>query len=98
LDRLETESHKGIDTMKLIFALTAATLTFGAVTADAQVAPRTFMTPAVAQTGQWYIAPSGCSYTRTQAPGQSVIWMLIQNPHHIGGRNATAVCPRMLQG
>lgn len=84
--------------MKLVFALTAATLTFGAVTADAQVAPCSFNTQALAQTGQWYIAPNGCSYTRTQAPGQSVVWMLIQNPHHIGGRTATAACPRMLRG
>ena len=84
--------------MKLILAATLATLTFGAITAEAQTAPRSYMSPSVAQTGQWYIAPNGCSYSRTQAPGQPVVWMLIANPHHIGGRNATAACPSMIRG
>ena len=55
-------------------------------------------TPGFAQTAQWYAAPNGCSYSRTQAPDQPVMWMLIQNPHHIGGRNATSACASMLQG
>ncbi|WP_439140027.1 hypothetical protein [Planktotalea sp.] len=84
--------------MKLILAATAATFTFGAVTAEAQTTPRTLNPPSVVQSGQWYIAPNGCSYSRTQAPGQAVQWMLIANPHHIGGRNATSACPRMLRG
>ena len=35
--------------MKLIFALTAATFTFGAVTADVQTTPRTYITLTEAQ-------------------------------------------------
>ncbi|MGH1577326.1 hypothetical protein [Planktotalea sp.] len=54
--------------------------------------------PTFAQAGQWYTAPNGCSYSRTQAPGQPVQWMLILNPHHIGGRNATSGCASILQG
>ena len=54
--------------------------------------------PMYAQAGQWYTAPNGCSYTRTQAPGQPVQWFLIVNPHHIGGRNATSACASVLRG
>lgn len=34
--------------------------------------------------GNWYIAPNGCAYSRTQAPGGHATWFLIQNPHHLG--------------
>lgn len=34
--------------------------------------------------GNWYIAPNGCAYSRTQAPGMPAMWYLIQNPHHLG--------------
>jgi len=44
---------------------------------------------------QWMIAPNGCSYSRTQAPGQPVQWMLIHNPHHIGGSRSRPDCPSM---
>lgn len=83
--------------MKTIFAITAATLTFGTVSLDAQ---ETLYNPTeqFAQASQWYIAPNGCSYSRSQAPGQPVMWMLIRNPHHIGGRNATSACSSMLRG
>lgn len=47
---------------------------------------------------QWYTAPNGCSYSRTQAPGYSAQWMLILNPHHIGGRRASPECPSILRG
>lgn len=47
---------------------------------------------------QWMTTASGCSYSRTQAPGQRPVWMLIQNPHHIGQRNASSRCPSMIQG
>lgn len=86
--------------MKLIFALTAATFAFGAISVEAE---QTLFNPnpTFAQSGQWYVAPNGCSYTRTQAPGEGVVWMLIPNPHHmhdIGGKRASASCPRMLRG
>lgn len=48
--------------------------------------------------GQWMTTANGCSYSRTQAPGQRPVWMLIQNPHHIGQRNAHSGCPSMIQG
>lgn len=81
--------------MKTLIAAIALSLTFTAVGAQETLYNPN---PTYAQAGQWYIAPNGCSYSRTQAPGQPVMWMLIQNPHHIGGRNATSACPSMLRG
>lgn len=50
------------------------------------------------QTGsQWITTPDGCSYSRTQAPGYPVQWILILNPHHIGKPNAHARCAPMLR-
>jgi len=36
--------------------------------------------------GQWLILSNGCSYSRAQAPGYPMQWILILNPHHIGGK------------
>lgn len=83
--------------MKIIIAAAALSLTFAANVGFAQETLYN-PNPMFAQAGQWYIAPNGCSYSRTQAPGQPVMWMLIQNPHHIGGRNATSACLSMLRG
>jgi len=47
---------------------------------------------------QWMTTANGCSYSRTQAPGQRPVWMLVQNPHHIGQGNAHRGCPSMIQG
>ena len=47
---------------------------------------------------QWMTTADGCSYSRTQAPGQRPVWMLIKNPHHIGGKNAHRGCASMIQG
>lgn len=81
--------------MKTLIAAVALSLTFSAASAqDTLYNPN----PTYAQNGQWYIAPNGCSYSRTQAPGQPVQWMLILNPHHIGGKNATRACASILQG
>lgn len=80
--------------MKTILAAAALSMTFTAVGAQETLYNPN---PVYAQAGQWYHAPNGCSYSRTQAPGQPVVWMLILNPHHIGGRNATPNCPSMLQ-
>ena len=33
--------------------------------------------------GQWFVTPDKCSYSRAQAPGYEVMWVLIINPHHI---------------
>ena len=79
--------------MKTILALTAATLTFGAVTVEAR---QTLCNPnpTYTQPGQWHIAPNGCSYSRTKAPGEGEVWMLISNPHHIGGQNSRSGCAR----
>ncbi|QEW18388.1 hypothetical protein LA6_000551 [Marinibacterium anthonyi] len=52
--------------------------------------------PPATYTGQWYTTPSGCSYSRAQAPGYPASWHLITNPHHIGKPTAKANCPTML--
>ena len=79
--------------MKTILALTAATLTFGAVTVEAQ---QTFYNPnpTYAQPGQWYIAPNGCSYSRTKAPGEGVVWMLISNRIILAGKIRISDAPK----
>ena len=46
--------------------------------------------------GNWYIAPNGCAYSRAQAPGSAPMWILIQNPHHLGLPNASPDCARTL--
>jgi hypothetical protein len=53
---------------------------------------------------QGYMAPQsdymttaeGCTYRRTQAPGHPPRWILVVNPHHIGGMNANARCRGMI--
>lgn len=55
--------------------------------------------PGTTQTGQqWITTPNGCSYSRTQAPGYPVQWVLILNPHHIGQPNAHIGCAPVLGG
>lgn len=56
--------------------------------------------PIVVEThgSQWITTSDGCSYSRTQAPGYPVQWMLILNPHHIGKPDAHIDCAPMLQG
>ncbi|WP_425039095.1 hypothetical protein [Primorskyibacter sp. S187A] len=56
----------------------------------AQAAPRS------SYSGNWYVAPNGCAYSRAQAPGHSPMWILIQNPHHLGLPNASGNCPTTL--
>lgn len=52
--------------------------------------------PSAGYQGQWYTTPDGCSYSRTQAPGYAVSWVLIQNPHHINQPNVGDHCANML--
>ena len=47
--------------------------------------------------GQWYTTPDGCSYSRAQAPGYEVMWVLIINPHHIGQPTAGRHCQMILR-
>jgi len=54
------------------------------------------MRPPASYTGQWYIAPNGCSYSRAKAPGYDATWHLILNPHHLGQKPAPDGCPSML--
>ena len=56
----------------------------------AQAAPR------AGYSGSWYVAPNGCAYSRTQAPGYPARWMLIQNPHHLGLPDAHSGCANSL--
>ncbi|MEC9312278.1 MAG: hypothetical protein VYA97_10965 [Pseudomonadota bacterium] len=84
----------------LKIALIASTL--GLAGSDAQAAGtyRTPAVPAAAQQhgSQWITTADGCSYSRTQAPGYPVQWVLILNPHHIGQPNAHAKCAPVLGG
>ena len=52
--------------------------------------------PAATYQGQWFTTADGCSYTRTQAPGYAVSWILIQNPHHINKPDVADHCANML--
>lgn len=47
---------------------------------------------------QWITTREGCSYSRTQAPGYPVQWILILNPHHIGQPDAHLGCAPVLGG
>lgn len=49
---------------------------------------------------QWKVLANGCSYSRTQAPGYAPQWILIQNPHHVGGKYVTKSmgCALLIQG
>lgn len=55
-------------------------------------------TNAQAHGSQWITTEDGCSYSRTQAPGYPVQWVLILNPHHIGKPNAHMKCAPVLGG
>lgn len=46
--------------------------------------------------GNYMTTPKGCTYRRTQAPGQPVRWIIVQNPHHIGGASSPGHCKAML--
>lgn len=46
--------------------------------------------------GDYMTTAQGCTYRKTQAPGYPPRWILVVNPHHIGGRNATGRCKGML--
>ncbi|WP_438992383.1 hypothetical protein [Lentibacter sp.] len=74
---------------KLIAAVTLAVATTASF-AEAQTRPST------TYQGQWYTTSDGCSYSRTQAPGYAVSWVLIQNPHHINKPNVGAHCSSTL--
>lgn len=52
--------------------------------------------PSQGYSGNWYVSPQGCAYSRTQAPGYAAQWILIQNPHHLGLPPASGTCPTTL--
>jgi len=52
--------------------------------------------PPESYVGQWYTTAGGCSYSRAKAPGYTTMWVLIQNPHHIGQPNVKESCPNTL--
>lgn len=84
----------------LKIALIASTLGFAGQTATAAGTYKAPPVPGnVMTTGsQWITTADGCSYSRTQAPGYPVQWVLILNPHHIGQPNAHIKCAPMLGG
>ena len=85
---------KPIAVLTLALALGAAQT--GPVAAFGGVTPKQPQRPSSSYAGQWYTTPDGCSYSRAQAPGYPVMWILIQNPHHIGQPDARPDCPRTL--
>ncbi len=80
--------------LTLVLALSMTGISSGATSASgtAKASPK----PPAGYTGQWCTTPSGCSYTKAQAPGYAPTWHLILNPHHIGGKQAQRSCPTML--
>ncbi len=75
----------------LVAAAAVTTLTAGSALAFG--AQRTPQIPVASNQGsQWMTTANGCSYSRTQAPGYGVVWVLILNPHHIGQPNAHRGC------
>lgn len=46
--------------------------------------------------GDYMTTPEGCTYRRTQAPGQPVRWIIVLNPHHIGKSVSPGRCKGML--
>eukprot|EP00903_Cladosiphon_okamuranus_P018459 g16982.t1 len=84
----------------LKIALIASALGLTAPEAQAAGTYKAPQVPASVQQhgSQWITTADGCSYSRTQAPGYPVQWVLILNPHHIGKPNAHAKCPPMLGG
>ena len=82
----------------LKIGLVISSIAFGGTEALATGTMRAPSVPAgTFQTGsQWITTPDGCSYSRTQAPGYPVQWILILNPHHIGQPNAHVRCKPVL--
>ena len=84
-----------------LLKLAALTASFALVAASVQAigAYRDPKVPQnVQQTGtQWITTQDGCSYSRTQAPGFPVQWILVINPHHIGQPLAHVNCAPLLR-
>ena len=60
--------------------------------------PRPFVLTqaAPAPQGDYMTTPEGCTYRRTQAPGQPVRWIIVLNPHHVGKGVSPGKCKGML--
>lgn len=84
----------------LKIGLTATAIALGGTAAHAIGTVKAPQLPAgTIHTGsQWITTPDGCSYSRAQAPGYPVQWILILNPHHIGQPNAHMKCKPVLGG
>lgn len=72
--------------------LAAAALAAASLTSAADAQSR----PSDSGQSQWFTTASGCSYSRTQAPGYGVTWILIQNPHHINKPDVADHCANTL--
>lgn len=46
--------------------------------------------------GNYMTTAEGCTYRRTQAPGQPPRWIIVRNPHHIGKSVSPGKCKGML--
>lgn len=82
--------------LALIAGLALSQAAFVAQHAQANGASKLHPRPPAGYQGQWYTTPGKCSYSRAQAPGYAVQWVLILNPHHIGQPAATRKCPARL--
>ncbi|MHA6323719.1 hypothetical protein [Roseivivax sp. CAU 1753] len=89
--------------MKALVLLTAAALSLPMV-ASAQQQTTVFIStqghsadaPPAGFQGQWFTTSDGCTYSRTQAPGYPVQWIIVLNPRHIGQPNAHRGCKPMI--
>lgn len=46
--------------------------------------------------GDYMTTAEGCTYRRTQAPGQPVRWIIVLNPHHVGKGVSSSKCKGMI--
>lgn len=46
--------------------------------------------------GQYFTTQDNCTYSRTQAPGYPVMWILVLNPYTLGKPQAHRGCPGAL--
>lgn len=91
-----------------ILSFAAATFTLTALTAtDADTSTDLYLAQAqqpyvatqgvvMGPQGDYMTTADGCTYRRTQAPGQPVRWIIVLNPHHIGRASSPGKCKGMM--
>ncbi|BBU56461.1 hypothetical protein KU6B_27260 [Mameliella alba] len=89
--------------MPLVTAATIGLAAFSATDAEtpkdlifAQAQPFVATQGYAVPQGDYMTTPDGCTYRRTQAPGQPVRWIIVLNPHHLGKGGSPSKCKGML--